>query len=70
MDKDDSLSDAGLEALGKEFDINGREIKNLLRTAWCLAKQSTGRLSLEDVRTVAQLSTGYTTAKTVASRPK
>lgn len=67
MDKDHSLDDAGLEALGKEFDINGREIKNLLRTAWCLAKQDTGRLSLEDVRTVAQLSTGYATAKTIDS---
>lgn len=55
MQKDKSLDEAGLAQLGNEFDINGREIKNLLRTAWCLAKQQEKELSLDHIRTVARI---------------
>lgn len=33
LDRNESLDEDGFETLGKEFDINGLEIKNLLRTA-------------------------------------
>lgn len=55
MSKDDILNNAGLEILGKDFRINGREIKNLLRTAWSHAKQEDKSLSLKHVCDVAQL---------------
>ncbi|KAK4508797.1 hypothetical protein PRZ48_002536 [Zasmidium cellare] len=59
MNKDETLGQAGMEALGREYDINGREIKNLLRTAWCLAKENSRALTLEDIHTVARISARY-----------
>ena len=61
MKRDNSLDDDGLQELARDFNINGREIKNMLRTAWSLAKfesEDTGKevaLSLHHLRTVAAI---------------
>lgn len=63
MNKDESLNDAGFEELGRDFAFNGREIKNVLRTAWSLAKDESevsGKdptLGLEHLKTVASIGT-------------
>ena len=61
--KHKSLDKSGFEALASEFDINGREIKNLLRTALSLATQNGEDLSLRRIRQVANLSQRYTSKK-------
>jgi SpoVK/Ycf46/Vps4 family AAA+-type ATPase len=55
MRKDETMNRSGYRALAKDFNINGREIKNLLRTAWSLAKQDNEALSISHVRTVANI---------------
>lgn len=60
MNKDDTLNEAGIQSLGRDLDINGREIKNLLRTAWCLAKDNKRPLTMADIQTVARISSRYT----------
>jgi hypothetical protein len=49
-----SLNDEGFDRLA-EYKINGREIKNILRTAWSLAKQKGEPLNLKHVELVAGL---------------
>jgi chromosomal replication initiation ATPase DnaA len=48
-----SLNDDGFNLLAEKYDINGREIKNMLRTAWSLAKKKGEPLSLAHVELVA-----------------
>ena len=55
LEKDESLDVAGLNELGRMYDINGREIKNLLRTAWSLAKEEQRKLTMKDIQTVATI---------------
>jgi hypothetical protein len=43
--------------LGREYKINGREIKNLIRTAAALAEHDGVRLSEEHIQTVFKLNT-------------
>ncbi|KJX92715.1 hypothetical protein TI39_contig5830g00010 [Zymoseptoria brevis] len=59
MAKDETLDEGGLQQLATDYDINGREIKNLLRTAWCLAKDNRRPLTMADIRAVARISSRY-----------
>ena len=60
MRKDRSLDDKGFEEVA-QYNINGREIKNMLRTAWSLAKYASEdeggevTLTLDHLRTVARI---------------
>lgn len=56
MHKDETLDEKGLKALGTDYNINGHQIKNLLRTSWCSAKEAGKPLSISHVRTVARIS--------------
>lgn len=56
MTRDSSLESPEVwETLGREYEINGREIKNVLRTAYCLAKEDNQPLKLELIRKVLEL---------------
>ena len=69
ISKDNSLGDEGFKVLGQELDINGREIKNLLRTASSLAKQKEEPLSLDKIRQVAKLSRKFRRDEDVTQTP-
>ncbi|PSN66514.1 P-loop containing nucleoside triphosphate hydrolase protein [Corynespora cassiicola Philippines] len=53
--EDKSLDDATFEYLSTRYDINGREIKNMLRTAWSLARSEEKPLRLEHIQRVADI---------------
>jgi hypothetical protein len=58
---DDTLNEEGFQELARDFDINGRKIKNMLRTAWSLAKHESEErntivpLSLKHIKLVAEI---------------
>ena len=57
LQRDESLNEESLKELGRDLDLNGREIKNLLRTAASLAKQARPRrpLTRADIEKVYRL---------------
>jgi len=67
MRRDGSLANDGeiWATLGKEYVMNGREIKNALRTAHCLAKEEDVPLSLGGIRKVLELNSRFRRAEEV-----
>ncbi|KAK0619674.1 hypothetical protein B0T14DRAFT_519665 [Immersiella caudata] len=52
-----ALSEEDLKALA-EHKLNGRQIKNIVKTAWLLAKQNKKPLTLENLQTVLKVKSG------------
>ncbi|KEF53265.1 uncharacterized protein A1O9_10713 [Exophiala aquamarina CBS 119918] len=67
MMRDSSLSGKDDEiwaTLGRDYIMNGREIKNALRTAHCLAKEENKPLNLAGIHRVLELSSRFQTSTT------